>query len=104
MKVYDSDLTTDDFMGSSSVLLSDLEIDKVNELSLSLTDPNTLEEDMGYLLVDMTLSLKNGSSKKGIVWQALCVLTACVLEVEYLFTLDLLHAGMVKRKHNRFLF
>ncbi|XP_015230654.1 PREDICTED: multiple C2 and transmembrane domain-containing protein 2-like isoform X1 [Cyprinodon variegatus] len=68
IKVYDSDLTTDDFMGSASVLLSDLEIDKVNELSLSLNDPNTLEEDMGYLLVDMTLSLRNGSSKKGIKW------------------------------------
>ncbi|KAM4744075.1 LOW QUALITY PROTEIN: multiple C2 and transmembrane domain-containing protein 2-like [Anableps anableps] len=68
IKVNDSDLTTDDFMGSASVLLSDLEIDKVNLLSLTLNDPNTLEEDMGYLLVDMTLSLRNGSRKKGIKW------------------------------------
>lgn len=66
IKVYDSDLTTDDFMGSATVCLSDLEIDKVNELSLPLSDENTLEEDMGYLLVDMKLSLRNGSSKKGI--------------------------------------
>uniref|UniRef100_A0A3B5MI47 C2 domain-containing protein n=1 Tax=Xiphophorus couchianus TaxID=32473 RepID=A0A3B5MI47_9TELE len=76
IKVYDSDLTTDDFMGSASVLLRDLELDKPNELSLTLKDPNTLEEDMGYLLVNMTISYRNGSSKKGFVWQALRVLTA----------------------------
>uniref|UniRef100_A0A673A0D7 Multiple C2 and transmembrane domain-containing protein 2-like n=1 Tax=Sphaeramia orbicularis TaxID=375764 RepID=A0A673A0D7_9TELE len=55
IKVYDRDLTTDDFMGSASVLLSDLEMDKVNELSLQLDDPNSLEDDMGVVLVDMTL-------------------------------------------------
>ncbi|KAM7423645.1 hypothetical protein PAMA_000141 [Pampus argenteus] len=66
IKVYDRDLTTDDFMGSASVTLSDLEIDKVNELSLPLDDPNSLEDDMGVVLVDMTLSLRNGDSKRGI--------------------------------------
>uniref|UniRef100_A0A096LS38 Multiple C2 and transmembrane domain-containing protein 2-like n=1 Tax=Poecilia formosa TaxID=48698 RepID=A0A096LS38_POEFO len=71
VKVYDSDLTSDDFMGSASVLLSDLELDKSNELSLTLNDPNTLEEDMGFLLVNMTITYRNRSSKKGIVWQAL---------------------------------
>ncbi|XP_051235108.1 multiple C2 and transmembrane domain-containing protein 2 isoform X2 [Dicentrarchus labrax] len=65
IKVYDRDLTTDDFMGSASVTLSDLETDKVNELSLPLDDPNSLEDDMGVVLVDMTLSLRNGDSKKG---------------------------------------
>ncbi|KAM7423646.1 hypothetical protein PAMA_000141 [Pampus argenteus] len=69
IKVYDRDLTTDDFMGSASVTLSDLEIDKVNELSLPLDDPNSLEDDMGVVLVDMTLSLRNGDSKRGIRWQ-----------------------------------
>ncbi|XP_072237123.1 multiple C2 and transmembrane domain-containing protein 2-like isoform X3 [Leuresthes tenuis] len=65
IKVYDRDLTTDDFMGSACVLLSNLETDKVNELSLALDDPNSLEEDMGVVLVDMSLSLRNGDSKKG---------------------------------------
>ncbi|XP_070703279.1 multiple C2 and transmembrane domain-containing protein 2-like isoform X2 [Pempheris klunzingeri] len=65
IKVYDRDLTTDDFMGSASVTLSDLEIDKVTELSLPLDDPNSLEEDMGVVLVDMSLSLRNGDSKRG---------------------------------------
>ncbi|XP_044047445.1 multiple C2 and transmembrane domain-containing protein 2-like isoform X2 [Siniperca chuatsi] len=65
IKVYDRDLTTDDFMGSASVTLSDLEIDKVNELSLTLDDPNSLEEDMGVVLVDMSLSFRDGDSKRG---------------------------------------
>ncbi|KAI3377631.1 hypothetical protein L3Q82_008791 [Scortum barcoo] len=65
IKVYDRDLTTDDFMGSASVTLSDLELDKVNELSLPLDDPNSLEEDMGVVLLDMSLSLRDGDSKRG---------------------------------------
>uniref|UniRef100_UPI0037E9954D multiple C2 and transmembrane domain-containing protein 2-like isoform X1 n=1 Tax=Semicossyphus pulcher TaxID=241346 RepID=UPI0037E9954D len=65
IKVYDRDLTTDDFMGSACVTLSDLEIDKVNELSLPLDDPNSLEDDMGVVLVDLSLSHRDGSSKRG---------------------------------------
>ncbi|XP_011607838.2 multiple C2 and transmembrane domain-containing protein 2 isoform X1 [Takifugu rubripes] len=68
IKVYDRDLTTDDFMGSASVTLSDLVMDKVNELALPLDDPNSLEEDMGVVLVDMSLTLRDGNSKKGPRW------------------------------------
>ncbi|XP_029354971.1 multiple C2 and transmembrane domain-containing protein 2 isoform X2 [Echeneis naucrates] len=68
IKVYDRDLTTDDFMGSACVNLSDLDIDKVNELSLALNDPNNLEEDMGIVLVDMSLSLRGSDGKKGQWW------------------------------------
>nr|XP_019935884.1 PREDICTED: multiple C2 and transmembrane domain-containing protein 2-like isoform X2 [Paralichthys olivaceus] len=68
IKVYDRDLTTDDFMGSAIVILSDLEMDKVNELSLSLDDPNSLEQDMGTVLVDMSLSVRDGDSKRGQRW------------------------------------
>ncbi|KAM9409679.1 multiple C2 and transmembrane domain-containing protein 2-like isoform 2-T3 [Pholidichthys leucotaenia] len=64
IKVYDRDLTTDDFMGSASVLLSDLEMDKVNELTLPLHDPNSLEEDMGVVLLDLSLSLRDTGSKR----------------------------------------
>uniref|UniRef100_A0AAX7SCT0 C2 domain-containing protein n=1 Tax=Astatotilapia calliptera TaxID=8154 RepID=A0AAX7SCT0_ASTCA len=70
IKVYDRDLTTDDFMGAASVLLSGLEMDKVNEMSLRLDDPNSLEEDMGVVLVDLSLSLRNGDSKRSNVYQA----------------------------------
>ncbi|CAJ1048487.1 multiple C2 and transmembrane domain-containing protein 2 isoform X2 [Xyrichtys novacula] len=65
IKVYDRDLTTDDFMGSANVTLSDLEIDKVNEMSLPLDDPNSLEDDMGVVLVDLSLSHRDGDSKIG---------------------------------------
>uniref|UniRef100_A0A8C6T7I2 Multiple C2 domains, transmembrane 2b n=1 Tax=Neogobius melanostomus TaxID=47308 RepID=A0A8C6T7I2_9GOBI len=51
-------------MGSTGVLLSGLEMDKVNEMSLPLSDPNSLEDDMGLLLLDMTLALREGSSRK----------------------------------------
>uniref|UniRef100_A0A8D0AE16 Multiple C2 and transmembrane domain-containing protein 2-like n=1 Tax=Sander lucioperca TaxID=283035 RepID=A0A8D0AE16_SANLU len=67
IKVYDRDLTTDDFMGSTSVILSDLEIDKLTEMSLPLDDPNSLEQDMGVVLVDMCLSLRDRDSKRGNV-------------------------------------
>lgn len=47
---------------------------RVNELSLSLDDPNSLEEDMGVVLVDMSLTRRDGDSKKGPVWQTpICV-------------------------------
>ncbi|XP_041639957.1 multiple C2 and transmembrane domain-containing protein 2-like isoform X2 [Cheilinus undulatus] len=65
IKVYDRDLTTDDFMGSTSVFLSDLEIDKVHELDLPLDDPNSLEDDMGSVLVDLSLSRRDRDSKRG---------------------------------------
>ncbi|XP_033988601.1 multiple C2 and transmembrane domain-containing protein 2-like isoform X2 [Trematomus bernacchii] len=65
IKVYDRDLTTDDFMGSATVTLSELEMDKANELLLSLNDPNSLEEDMGLVLVDMSLSLRDGDGRRG---------------------------------------
>ncbi|KAM8894633.1 multiple C2 and transmembrane domain-containing protein 2 isoform 2-T3 [Spinachia spinachia] len=65
IKVYDRDLTTDDFMGSAVVRLHDLVIDKLNEMALPLDDPNSLEEDMGEVLVDMRLSLRDGDSKRG---------------------------------------
>nr|XP_057944774.1 multiple C2 and transmembrane domain-containing protein 2 isoform X3 [Doryrhamphus excisus] len=65
IKVYDRDLTTDDFMGSASVLLSDLHMDTVNELSLPLDDPNSLEEDMGVVLVDMSLTQRDADSRRG---------------------------------------
>ncbi|XP_030582263.1 multiple C2 and transmembrane domain-containing protein 2 isoform X2 [Archocentrus centrarchus] len=64
IKVYDRDLTTDDFMGSTSVLLSDLKMDTVSELSLPLADPNSLEEDMGVVLVALSLSLRDGDGKR----------------------------------------
>ncbi|KAI1889453.1 hypothetical protein AGOR_G00163030 [Albula goreensis] len=63
LRVYDRDLTKDDFMGSSSVVLTDLELDKTCEMVLALDDPNSLEEDMGVVLIDIGLSLRDGESR-----------------------------------------
>ncbi|XP_062404869.1 multiple C2 and transmembrane domain-containing protein 2 isoform X2 [Sardina pilchardus] len=64
VKVYDRDLATDDFMGSSSVALDELELEKTHQMELDLSDPNSLEEDMGVIVLDICLSLRDGESKK----------------------------------------
>uniref|UniRef100_A0A8K9Y5X4 Multiple C2 domains, transmembrane 2b n=1 Tax=Oncorhynchus mykiss TaxID=8022 RepID=A0A8K9Y5X4_ONCMY len=65
IKVYDRDLTMDDFMGSSYILLSDLEMEKVCELSVRLDDPNSLEEDMGT--IQYTRSNRKSQLWSGVV-------------------------------------
>ncbi|KAM8876126.1 multiple C2 and transmembrane domain-containing protein 2-like isoform 2-T2 [Synchiropus picturatus] len=68
VKVYDRDLASDDFMGAANVLLSDLDLEKVNALSVALEDPNSLEEDMGSVLLDLTLSLRDVDSSRLNRW------------------------------------
>ncbi|XP_023673047.2 multiple C2 and transmembrane domain-containing protein 2-like isoform X1 [Paramormyrops kingsleyae] len=58
LKVYDRDLTTDDFMGESSISLNTLELNRTREMKLYLGDPNSLENDMGVIVVDVCLSLR----------------------------------------------
>ncbi|XP_060797029.1 multiple C2 and transmembrane domain-containing protein 2 isoform X2 [Neoarius graeffei] len=67
IKVYDRDLTTDDFMGSTSLLLSELELEKTIEMVLHLTDPNSLEDDMGVIIIDVSLSVRDGENKRNWV-------------------------------------
>lgn len=38
-------------------------------MSLPLDDPNSLEDDMGMVLVDLSLSRRDGDNKRGHVWQ-----------------------------------
>ncbi|XP_026122472.1 multiple C2 and transmembrane domain-containing protein 2-like isoform X1 [Carassius auratus] len=64
IKVYDRDLTTDDFMGSCGVELSTLELEKSSEMVLPLDDPNSLEDDMGVIIIDICLSVRDGKNKK----------------------------------------
>ncbi|XP_042583140.1 multiple C2 and transmembrane domain-containing protein 2-like isoform X1 [Cyprinus carpio] len=64
IKVYDRDLTTDDFMGSCGVELNKLELEKSSEMALPLDDPNSLEDDMGVIVVDICLSVRDGKNKK----------------------------------------
>uniref|UniRef100_A0A672R4L1 C2 domain-containing protein n=1 Tax=Sinocyclocheilus grahami TaxID=75366 RepID=A0A672R4L1_SINGR len=62
IKVYDRDLTTDDFMGSCGVELNKLELE--NEMVLLLDDPNSLEDDMGVIVIDICLSVRDSKNKK----------------------------------------
>uniref|UniRef100_A0A8C9TBL2 Multiple C2 and transmembrane domain containing 2 n=1 Tax=Scleropages formosus TaxID=113540 RepID=A0A8C9TBL2_SCLFO len=67
VKVYDRDLTTDDFMGASSIALSTLELNRTYEMQLQLDDPNSLEDDMGVVIVDICLSVRDRESKSSTV-------------------------------------
>ncbi|KAM4675480.1 multiple C2 and transmembrane domain-containing protein 2 isoform 2-T2 [Discoglossus pictus] len=58
IKVYDRDLTKDDFMGSAYLELQNLELNKTSEKVFRLEDPNSLEEDMGVIVADISLSIR----------------------------------------------
>ncbi|XP_044516069.1 multiple C2 and transmembrane domain-containing protein 2 [Gracilinanus agilis] len=64
VKVYDRDLTTSDFMGSAFVVLSELELNRTTERILKLEDPNSLEEDMGVIILNLNLVVKQGDFKR----------------------------------------
>nr|XP_060473431.1 multiple C2 and transmembrane domain-containing protein 2 [Panthera onca] len=64
VKVYDRDLTTSDFMGSASVILRDLELNRTTEHILKLEDPNSLEEDMGVIVLNLNLGVKQCDFKR----------------------------------------
>lgn len=63
VKVYDRDFTTDDFMGSAVLALRDLELNKTTEKIFKLEDPNSLEDDMGVVVIDFTLSIRQRDQK-----------------------------------------
>nr|KAF6287158.1 multiple C2 and transmembrane domain containing 2 [Pipistrellus kuhlii] len=64
LKVYDRDLTTSDFMGSAFVNLSELELNRTTEHILKLEDPNSLEDDMGMIVLNLNLVVKQGDFKR----------------------------------------
>ncbi|XP_034986361.1 multiple C2 and transmembrane domain-containing protein 2 isoform X2 [Zootoca vivipara] len=64
VKVYDRDLTSSDFMGSAVVTLGELELNRTSEMTLKLEDPNSLEDDMGVIMLDVRLAVKQGDVKR----------------------------------------
>lgn len=64
VKVYDRDLTKSDFMGSAFVVLRDLELNRTTEHILKLEDPNSLEDDMGVIVLNLNLVVKQGDFKR----------------------------------------
>ncbi|KAK7160158.1 hypothetical protein R3I93_007961 [Phoxinus phoxinus] len=68
LKVYDRDLRSNDFMGSSSFPLQQLELDKTIPMALSLEDPNSAEADMGMIIIEICLSIREEPAKRN-KWQ-----------------------------------
>ncbi|TFK13142.1 inositol hexakisphosphate and diphosphoinositol-pentakisphosphate kinase 2 [Platysternon megacephalum] len=64
VKVYDRDLAYSDFMGSAFVVLSNLELNRTTEQILKLEDPNSLEDDMGEIVLNLSLTVKQGDVKR----------------------------------------
>ncbi|XP_058012033.1 multiple C2 and transmembrane domain-containing protein 2 [Ahaetulla prasina] len=64
VKVYDRDLTSSDFMGSAVLMLHKLELNRTTESILKLEDPNSLEDDMGVIVLNLRLVVKSGDIKR----------------------------------------
>ncbi|XP_059679643.1 multiple C2 and transmembrane domain-containing protein 2 isoform X3 [Gavia stellata] len=64
IKVYDRDLTSSDFMGSAFVALAELELNRTTEQVLKLEDPNSLEDDMGVIVLNLSLAVKQEDFKR----------------------------------------
>ncbi|XP_015234211.1 PREDICTED: multiple C2 and transmembrane domain-containing protein 2-like [Cyprinodon variegatus] len=65
LRVYDKNLTADDFMGSASISLRNLELHKTHELELRLEDPKSKESDMGVIIVEVRLMFRDATVKRG---------------------------------------
>uniref|UniRef100_A0A8P4FYN9 Multiple C2 domains, transmembrane 2a n=1 Tax=Dicentrarchus labrax TaxID=13489 RepID=A0A8P4FYN9_DICLA len=59
VRVYDKNRTSDDFMGSSTICLKNLELYKTYEMELRLDDPKSKEDDMGVIVVDVCLMFRD---------------------------------------------
>ncbi|XP_062439294.1 multiple C2 and transmembrane domain-containing protein 2 [Rhea pennata] len=64
VKVYDRDLTSSDFMGSAFIALTELELNRTTQQILKLEDPNSLEDDMGVIVLNLSLAVKQGDFKR----------------------------------------
>ncbi|XP_059420914.1 multiple C2 and transmembrane domain-containing protein 2-like [Carassius carassius] len=64
LKVYDRDLRSNDFMGSSGFPLYKLELDRIIPITLPLEDPNSAETDMGVIILEACLSIREEPAKR----------------------------------------
>ncbi|XP_051238506.1 multiple C2 and transmembrane domain-containing protein 2 isoform X3 [Dicentrarchus labrax] len=68
VRVYDKNRTSDDFMGSSTICLKNLELYKTYEMELRLDDPKSKEDDMGVIVVDVCLMFRDATIKRSPRW------------------------------------
>ncbi|KAF7224495.1 multiple C2 and transmembrane domain-containing protein 2 isoform X2 [Nothobranchius furzeri] len=64
LRVYDKNLTSDDFMGSCTISLGHLELQKLHELELPLDDPKSKEQDMGVIVLSVRLLFRDATVKR----------------------------------------
>ncbi|XP_067358582.1 multiple C2 and transmembrane domain-containing protein 2 isoform X2 [Channa argus] len=70
VRVYDKNRTADEFMGSSTIDMKDLELYKTYEMELPLDDPKSKEDDMGVIIVDVCLMFRDATIKRSPRWPA----------------------------------
>ncbi|XP_029991821.1 multiple C2 and transmembrane domain-containing protein 2 isoform X3 [Sphaeramia orbicularis] len=68
VRVYDKNRTSDEFMGSGSLSLKELELYKNYEMELKLDDPKSKEEDMGVIIVEVCLMFRDATIKRSPRW------------------------------------
>ncbi|KAM6961198.1 multiple C2 and transmembrane domain-containing protein 2 [Aplochiton taeniatus] len=64
VRLYDRNRTTDQFMGSSTIALKNLELDRTCEMELSLDDPSSKKDSMGKVLIDISLTFRDATIKR----------------------------------------
>ncbi|KAM4618256.1 multiple C2 and transmembrane domain-containing protein 2 [Polymixia lowei] len=67
-RVYDKNRTSDEFMGSSTINLNNLELYKTEEMELRLEDPKSKEDDIGVIIVDVCLMFRDATIKRSPRW------------------------------------
>ncbi|XP_074534153.1 multiple C2 and transmembrane domain-containing protein 2 isoform X2 [Halichoeres trimaculatus] len=68
VRVYDKNRTADEFMGSSSIPLKNLDLYRTYEMELRLDDPKSKEDDMGVIVVDVCLMFRDATIKRSPRW------------------------------------
>lgn len=68
VRVYDKNRTSDDFMGSSTIDLKNLELYRNYEMELPLEDPKSKEDNMGVIIVDVCLMFRDATIKRSPRW------------------------------------
>ncbi|XP_069567253.1 multiple C2 and transmembrane domain-containing protein 2-like isoform X2 [Brachyistius frenatus] len=68
VRVYDKNRTADEFMGSGSISLTNLELYKTYEMEVKLEDPKSKENDMGVIIVDVCLMFRDATIKRPPRW------------------------------------
>ncbi|XP_027621787.1 multiple C2 and transmembrane domain-containing protein 1 isoform X5 [Tupaia chinensis] len=68
IKVFDYDFgLQDDFMGSAFLDLTQLELNRLTDVTLTLKDPHYPDHDLGIILLSVTLTPKEGESRDVIM-------------------------------------